>query len=402
MQRTGRARAHLVPVVCVYGSALLAGLSVVSFPASANHLKEAHGFSDAQYGAIFLPQLALSLAGAVLGGALVRRLGIATLLRLALLAFLCGEGALAATAQLASLAYPLLLAGTALVGFGFGIAAAPLNSFPGALFPRRAETAIVALHTLAGAGFALGPVLIGAVTEQQAWTLAPLSACALTLALLAASLGLSDPARGNVTPAQPDARTGIDSFVMIAVLYAFAEGTFSNWASIYLREERGVAASAAALALSAFWGALVLARLLASALLLRVTAARVWLALPPLMAAAFLALPAAHDARSGVLLFAFAGLTCGAFFPLTVGQALARTALHPAAVSGWLTAGLMFGSGLGSFLIGPLRAHLDLAHIYLLSSSYPLLAGILARRLVSRDPRHPQRAASTAERQANA
>lgn len=402
MQRTGRARAHLVPVVCVYGSALLAGLSVVSFPASANHLKEAHGISDAQYGAIFLPQLASSLAGAVLGSALALRLGVAALLRLALLAFLCGEGALAATAQLTSLAYPLLLAGTALVGFGFGIAAAPLNSFPGALFARRAETALVALHTLAGAGFALGPVLIGALGEHQEWIFAPLSACALTFALLASSFGLSNHAPDSAAPTRPGARTGIASFVVIAVLYAFAEGTFSNWASVYLHEERGVAASAAALALSAFWGALVLARLLVSALLLRVPAARVWLALPPMMAAAFLALAAAHDARSGILLFAFAGLSCGAFFPLTVGQALARTALPASAVSGWLTAALMFGSGLGSFLIGPLRAHLDLAHIYLLSTSYPLLAGLLARRLVSRDRAYPRRAASTAEHQGNA
>ena len=70
-------------VVAVYLIAFLQGLTLVSFPASSAVLKQMHGFTDAQYGAIFLPQVALAVLGAVAGGTLARRLGLQTLLWLA-------------------------------------------------------------------------------------------------------------------------------------------------------------------------------------------------------------------------------------------------------------------------------------------------------------------------------
>jgi hypothetical protein len=65
-------------LITVYLIAFLQGLTLVSFPASSAVLRQMHGFTDAQYGAIFLPQVALAVLGAVAGGTLARRSGSAT------------------------------------------------------------------------------------------------------------------------------------------------------------------------------------------------------------------------------------------------------------------------------------------------------------------------------------
>jgi hypothetical protein len=67
--QTPAAQSGIIAVAAVYLSALLQGLTLVSFPALSSVLKEMHGFSDAQYGAIFLPQVACAIIGAVAGGA---------------------------------------------------------------------------------------------------------------------------------------------------------------------------------------------------------------------------------------------------------------------------------------------------------------------------------------------
>ena len=54
-------------VLAVYLIAFLQGLTLVSFPASSAVLRQMHGFTDAQYGAIFLPQVTLAVLGAVIG-----------------------------------------------------------------------------------------------------------------------------------------------------------------------------------------------------------------------------------------------------------------------------------------------------------------------------------------------
>lgn len=136
-------------VLAVYLIAFLQGLTLVSFPASSAVLKQMHGFTDAQYGAIFLPQVALAVVGAVAGGTLARRLGLQTLLWLAAAGNGLSQLVLAASAWvMPALAFPAILLGTALLGLSFGLGGAPLNSYPSRFFPRHASTAVVASHTL--------------------------------------------------------------------------------------------------------------------------------------------------------------------------------------------------------------------------------------------------------------
>lgn len=365
----------------VYGTGLMQGLVIVSFPASGAVLRAMHGLSDAQYGAIFLPQTAMAITGSLLAGGLARRLGLRTLVRLALAAGLLAELLLASTTLLGhGLAYAALLLAIGLAGLGFGLSSAPVNTYPGQLFPARRDPALVVMHTLIGAGFSLGPLLVGAAGAR--WVAFPLAlaAAALLLALgpLPAGQAAGAEARGGPRP------VGSPRFWMlvgVAVVYALCEGTFASWVGIFLQEERGVAPAGAALALSTFWGALVLGRLLVSALVLRVPSRVIWAALPALMLVAFLLLPAARGTASGVGLFALAGLACSAFFPLTVGIAAETYREHVAFVGSMLTAALMLGVGAGSFLLGALRDAFGLASLYRASSAYAAVLLILIATL---------------------
>ena len=51
-----------------------------------------------------------------------------------------------------ALAFPVILAGTALLGWSFGLGGAPLNSYPPRFFPG-GPAAVVALAYPAGTGF---------------------------------------------------------------------------------------------------------------------------------------------------------------------------------------------------------------------------------------------------------
>jgi len=161
---------------------------------------------------------------------------------------------------------------------------------------------------------------------------------------------------------------------------------------VYLREERAIAAAPAALALAMFWFALTLGRLAVSALVRVIAAEAMWCALPLVMMAVFLALLLVTTAPQGVAAFAFAGFACSAFFPLSVSLAGRSFRGGAARASSLLTAALMIGVGIGSFVIGPLRASASIAGLYRVSALYPLLAFALCAHVV-RKPRNTPRAA---------
>lgn len=374
------------PLLALYGAALLQGLTLVSFPASSAVLRHMHGFSEAQYGAIFLPQVLLAVIGALAGSTLAGRMSLKKLLMISMAANVVSQLALFTSAELTTTAYVCILFGTGSLGFGFGLSGASLNSLPGLLFPARRDTALVAVHSSMGAGLMLGPVLVGLVEGIGLWRAFSLGLLLLLLLLLwmIGSTTLPDERRHDDKPSLPISQLMVSSWplLLIAVLYALSEGIFSNWAVIYLHEGRGVPEMTATLALSAFWGALVAGRLLATLLLLKLRLQLLWLALPPLMLAAFWLLPYINSAHSGVMLYALGGLACSAFFPLTVAIAVR---IHPgqaAALSSLLTAALMLGVGGGSFLIGLLKQSLNWNSLYHLAALFPLLALVLATFVV--------------------
>lgn len=382
-------------VLIVYGTAFLQGLTMVSFPASSSVFKDVYGFTNAQYGLIFIPQLVTAILGSVAGGGLARRVGLRNLLAGALLANAVSQALLGSVACRNCMpAFYAVLAATAMFGLAFGFSAAPLNTFPGLLFSKRRDTAIVALHTLLGIGLAVGPLLAGALTVRGHWIAFPLLLSGVSVVLAMVIPWTKLPAYVELPPSGRSvsvklserllARPILWTFIAIVILYAFAEGTFSNWAVVYLHEERGIELTRAALALSIFWATMAGGRLLISVLLLKIAPERIWLALPLLMIGAFLLLPFAHTPVRGIALFAFAGLACSAFFPISVGLISKQFSANAAFVSSLMIASLMIGVGVGSYVIGPLRSSFSIETLYQLSALYPASVFVLALMVVKR------------------
>lgn len=369
----------------IYGAGLLQGLMLVSVPALSAALKHSLALTDGRYGSLFLPQVLCTTLAALAGGELAKRIPLKRLLVAALIANAAAQLALAASAAVpAQWAYAVLLTATSLLGLGFGLSSAPLNTYPVLLYPRRRDAAVVALHTALGIGLAIGPLIAAPFLMRAAWWQFPLLLSAATAALTAvvALARLEEPRPHASSPAAASspvrARYRIAApFVLIAVLYAFAEGTFSNWAVIYLQEDRALPAPVATAALSVFWAALAAGRLLIAAVVLHLPPHRVWLALPLMMMGVLLALPQVRGSAGALAAYAMAGLACSAFFPLTISHAVQRLPSDTAWVSSVLVAALMTGVGLGTYLIAPLREMLGLAVLFRYSAVYPLLAAVL-------------------------
>jgi predicted MFS family arabinose efflux permease len=169
------------------------------------------------------------------------------------------------------------------------------------------------------------------------------------------------------------------AFVAAAVIYAFAEGTFSNWIVVYPREAKRLPIETGTLALSVFWIDLVIGRLAVSALVVRISPITIWLALPLPMIAAFLLLPHATTPALGIGIFALAGLACSAFF--SAHRDVGRAGLSQTPGVGIVAhdRGAHGGVGLGSFAVGAFRKLVSLESLYRISVVYPVLIFVLAR-----------------------
>jgi fucose permease len=368
----------------IFLSSFAQGLVGSAFAASAAVLR-ARGLGDAQYGSIFLPQMALAAAGGLLSGLVLDRVGARRGLELGFVLMALSQAALASIAFApAGWVYPVALAGTSLLGLGAGVSAGPLNAYPQALFPSRSESAVVALHTVVGVGLAVTPVLAGAALAVGAWLAVPVLIAVANVALLVAvsrmRLPEVEPRRLDAAPPRPIGVPALWLFLGITFLYGVTESVFGNWAVVFLTEERGLGVAAAGAALAAFWAALTAGRLVVAAALLRVRPAAVLPVLAALMAAGCLLVPLAASPAGAALVFAAGGLGCSAVFPLALGLAGRRFPGDRAWASSLLFTALVAGLGTGSFVAGVLRAGLDLASIYRLAAVPPALAALLALR----------------------
>lgn len=368
--------------VVVYGGAFLIGLVLVSFPASSTFLKLTHGFSDQQYGAIFLPQLVMAVIGALGAGVAVQRMTLKAMYLCALIAFALSQLSLALSLFMsAQHALWLIMFATACFGFGFGFGGGPLNGLVYLLFPNKTGSALTAFHMMAGAGLMAGPLFFRFSISANHWIFAPavlIVIAALLLLTVSMTALPGEPIKSSSdNPTLPTRSAYFWLMIVIAILYAFSEGTFSNWALIYIQETRALSATTAATALSAFWGGLTAGRLLVSFVLLKFKPTNVWLLLTLAMIPSFLLVANVTTAPEAIMAYAIAGLSCSAFFPLMLTVAAEP---YPQAVS-WiasmLTAALMLGVGLGSYFIGSLKAILPLEHIIRYSALYPILTLLL-------------------------
>ena len=150
----------------MYLAGLVQGVALVTFPAASSIFTSPHpqgyGFTTSQYGAMFLPQVILAILASSLAPAFARRWHLKRVFLLGLGSNLVSMILLALSnffMSSTSIAYDTLLLATAALGLGFGMTVMAANTYAEEFFPERADSAVLALNALLGAGTALAPTL---------------------------------------------------------------------------------------------------------------------------------------------------------------------------------------------------------------------------------------------------
>ena len=381
----------------VYLAGLVQGVALVTFPAASSIFTnpQDYGFSSTQYGAMFLPQVVLAILASSLAPALARRWTLKRVLLLGLGSDLVSMSLLALSSLVmssGSLAYGMLLLATAALGLGFGATIMALNTFAEAFFPGRADSAVLALNALLGAGTALAPVFVAIFLGLGVWWLLPVlvGAALLVLVLFGARTPLQTAAERGA-PGGTRFMRGLQRrfwlYAAVVLLYGIVETVNGNWSTIYLTQQRGVPTQWASLALTAFWAMVTIGRVLVALVSSRVSSRWIYLGLPALLVLAFLLIAQVNMAIGGILAFGFAGLACSAFLPLSISFGGKEFSRLTAAVSGELIAFYQVGYGIAAFGVGPLqvKSGMPLSTIYagasLVAGAMFVLAFLVARPL---------------------
>src|SRR5262249_6912608 len=266
----------------VNAAGLVQGIALVTFPAASTIFTaaDAYHLSNTQYGTLFVPQVITSVSASLLGTGLAGRFGVKRVYLLGVVANLVSMLLLLASRVVMAdqaAAFPLLLAATACLGAGFGLAVPALNTLTAAFSPEAVDRAVLVLNALLGLGTALAPVFVAIFVGLGFWEGLPLLVALLLLVLLIVSLGLPLEAAPSPQSAQtqgrPEGRTSWRTripapfwvFAGFTVLYAFCETMNGNWSQLYLTE-LGLTTAVASLALTAFWAVVTAGRVLFAAI----------------------------------------------------------------------------------------------------------------------------------------
>jgi fucose permease len=400
-------------VVAVYAAGLAQGVALVTFPAASSILTSQayYGLSSTAYGALFLPQAAAAIAGALLGTRLAARFGTKQVFLAGLAAdlgsmvllfasqFLIGSGALP---------YIVLALATTSLGIGFGLTVPSLNRYAAAFFPAGVERAVLYLNALLGLGTALAPLFVALFVGLGVWSGLPVLVAIVLAVLLAVGISLplrigddqaAGPMRGAAV-ARPALPSRFWVFAAFALLYGIVETMSGNWSSLYMTGSLGATATRASLALTAFWAMVTVGRILFAAIEHRLKPSLIYRILPLVVVVAFVLIARLPygSVTAGVLAFGLAGLGCSALLPLTIGFGEEELVTIPTFTAGGLIAAYQIGYGVAAFGVGPLQeaAHLSLASIFGLAAVVAAILGILSFAVARTPRRHPRSAVPTA------
>lgn len=382
-------------IAAVYAAGIVQGLALVTFPAaSAIFTSAAHyGLSSDEFGGMFLPQALTAVGASLLGAGLNRGLGTRRIYLLGLGADLLSMGLLVVSQLVAgthALAYAVLLAATAALGLGFGLTVPALNTLAAAFFPRRADSALLALNALLGLGTALAPIFVSLFVGLGMWWGLPVLVAALTTGLLGSSLRL--PLEEGVAGAAAHRRRGEVSlpprfwvYAAFALLYGIVETMNGTWATLYMTQDLGATAALASLALTVFWGTVTAGRVFFAAVE-RWCPARVTYRCLPVVSALALAITAylpRADPSLGILSLALAGLGCSALLPLTISFGHREMTTIAASVPGGMIASYQMGYGLAAFGVGPLQERAGLALGTIFAGTAAVALGMAALAVIT-------------------
>jgi predicted MFS family arabinose efflux permease len=388
----------------VYGAGIVQGIALVTFPAASTILTDPaeYDLSSTQYAGLFVPQVITAIAASLLGGSLSGRFGTKRVYLAGLVAGLVSMTLLIVSQFFTSdetLAYGLLLLATAFLGCGFGLTVPALNTFAAAFHPAAADRAILVLNALLGLGTVLAPLFVAIFLGIGFWQGMPLVSTALFVVLLLVSVRL--PLRVEQARAAPSASAGgiparFWIYAGFALLYGVCETVNGNWAQLDMTTDVGASATAASLALTAFWGMVTVGRVVFAAIQRRVPSRLTYHVLPFVLAGAFLVIAALPDEKPafGILVFGLAGLGCSALLPLTISFGQGELTSWSAGVAGGVIAFYQVGYGIAAFGVGPLHdAGVGLPTIYAAAAGIAVLLGAwsfaVARRRPSPASLHP-------------
>jgi len=381
-------------IILVYAMGLIQGLILVIVPAaSAVFCDPQHfGFSKSQYGALFVPQVVMSVLAALCGPQIASRFSSKIVFQTGVF-FNCAAAALIALSQCLAgkpTAYFCMMLATACVGAGFGTVLPMINVYAQRFFPNNTAAALTCLHSLLGTGTALAP-LLAVFFLKAGWWLLPVYSLAVASIILIFSFFL--PLKTEDQPSHlrevgdpsPGGGMVLWFFIAIILLYGYCETMFGNWSIIYLNNEKGIASSSANYALSMFWVMVTLGRLLTALISKWVDPRRIYQALCVLIAISLWAVTTVKSPVMGIALFGLAGFSCSSFFPLSFSMAQGRFPSMAEKVSGFLMASYMAGYGLASYGIGKMveSSHLTLGSVYQVSSAIGIIMVILTFFIIS-------------------
>jgi predicted MFS family arabinose efflux permease len=178
------------------------------------------------------------------------------------------------------------------------------------------------------------------------------------------------------------------AYAVFAVLYGVCETVNGNWSQLDMTSELGASTTAAAIALTAFWGMVTVGRVVFAAVQRRLAPRTTYRLLPFVLAGTFVLIALLPSGRSGlgILTFGLAGLGCSAILPLTIGFGQEEFAGISAAVAGGVIAFYQLGYGLAAFGVGPLvDAGVGLPTVYAVAALIALAMGLLSF-VVARGP----------------
>ena len=381
----------------VNAAAVVQGVALVTFPAASTILTDPteYDLSNTQYGGLFLPQVITAIVAALLGAGLSSRIGTKRVYLVGLAASLVSMLLLLASSFLTddkTLAYGLLLLATASLGAGFGFTVPALNTLTAAFNPTAVNRSILVLNALLGLGTVLAPVFVAIFDGLGFWWGLPLLSASLLVVLIVVSARLplqTEARRAGAAARRPVIPRRFWVYAAFAVLYGVCETVNGNWAQLDMTSELGASTTSAALALTTFWAMVTVGRVVFAAVQRVVPARLTYLALPFVLAGAFVLIALLPDDQPtlGILSFGLAGLGCSALLPLTISFGQEELVAFSAAAAGGVIAFYQLGYGIAAFGVGPLLdSGVELSTVYTLAAVVAATMGLCSFAVARRRP----------------
>jgi fucose permease len=318
------------PAAAAYASHLLFGIVMALLGAILPTLSVRIGFDLAQAGRLFLVMNACLLLSSLGLGPLMDRFGMKPPLVVGSLLVGAGLALVALARDYESLAW-----GAVVLGLGGGGLNTGGNTLVADLHQAQ-EARSAALNRLGvffGIGAVLMPLAIGLLLQAAELGSILLAGAALcvAVALHNALVALPPPKRQHHVPLADVVRLAREPFVLVfAALLFFQSGNefvAGGYASSFLVRENGLSVRAASWALTGFWVALMLARLVLSRVALRVNGPRLLVLCALASAAGTALLVLSRHPAIAVLALLCMGAGFAGIFPTALGIVGAR---HPA------------------------------------------------------------------------